>query len=126
MPVNHDPLLSYRGAQLQYFDASRFSISKRLRHDSAHAIAQHRRRSIPKRIARHSVAMGFQLIRPSMGPIVGGFIAERLGWRWTIWVVAIAGEIVVGLSLLFCRETYQVKILSRLMSSRIREDPRVK
>ena len=68
-----------------------------------------------------AVAMGFQLIGPSIGPIVGGFIAERLGWRWTIWVVAIAVGMVAGLSVLFCRETYQVKILQR-KTERLRKE----
>ena len=60
-----------------------------------------------------AVSLGFQLIGPFIGPIVGGFITQELGWRWTIWVIAIAVGLVAGLSLLFCRETYQVKILHR-------------
>ena len=76
---------------------------------------------IEERGTAMAVGIGFQLIGPFVGPIVGGFIAERLGWRWTIWVVAIAVGIVAGFSLFICRETYQVKILRR-KAQRLREE----
>lgn len=68
-----------------------------------------------------AVAIAFQLVGPFLGPIAGGFITEGLGWRWTIGIVAIAFGVVAGLSLLFCRETYQVKILQR-KTERIRKE----
>ena len=29
------------------------------------------------------------LTGPIAGPIVGGFLSERLGWRWCFWLMAI-------------------------------------
>lgn len=40
-------------------------------------------------------AVGF-IFAPVIGPVVGGFIAQRLGWRWTFWVVAIAVRILLS------------------------------
>lgn len=34
-------------------------------------------------------AMG-PLMGPVIGPIAGGYLAQRLGWRWVFWVIAIA------------------------------------
>ncbi|KAK0613928.1 MFS transporter [Immersiella caudata] len=56
-----------------------------------------------------STAMG-----PSLGPVIGGFLAESqaLDWRWTQWVVLMfAGMNVLGL--LTQRETYKKVILLR-------------
>ncbi|KAL8850035.1 MAG: hypothetical protein Q9221_004961 [Calogaya cf. arnoldii] len=35
------------------------------------------------------VLMGFTNTAPSLGPILGGVIAQRLGWRWIFWLLAI-------------------------------------
>ena len=68
-----------------------------------------------------AVSIGFQLIGPFIGPILGGYIAANLGWRWTIWVITIAVGVVASFSLIFCRETYQVKILER-KTERLRKE----
>ncbi|PYH90222.1 caffeine resistance protein 5 [Aspergillus ellipticus CBS 707.79] len=47
------------------------------------------------------------------GPIFGGFMVQNIGWRWTIWLEAILGGIVVIASLIFLRETYAPTILQR-------------
>lgn len=50
---------------------------------------------------------------PILGPIVGGFISEAKGWRWTFWITTIlTGAFELGFLLLY-RETYKVAILSR-------------
>lgn len=33
------------------------------------------------------------LLGPAVGPIMGGYITEALGWRWVFWVVAITVSI---------------------------------
>ncbi|KAL8912456.1 MAG: hypothetical protein Q9171_002549 [Xanthocarpia ochracea] len=39
---------------------------------------------------------------PSLGPILGGLIAQRLGWRWIFWLLAIAsGCQLLGMTLFF-------------------------
>ncbi len=49
----------------------------------------------------------------TLGPIVGGFISQAKGGRWTFWLVAIiAGTFEVGFLLLH-RESYRVTILAK-------------
>ncbi|KAL8857268.1 MAG: hypothetical protein Q9178_006194 [Gyalolechia marmorata] len=39
---------------------------------------------------------------PSLGPILGGLVAQRLGWRWIFWLLAIAsGCQLLGMTLFF-------------------------
>jgi multidrug resistance protein len=45
------------------------------------------------------------LFGPVIGPICGGFIAQRIGWRWIYWILLIAGSVItIGIELL-TRET---------------------
>ncbi|KAF4628097.1 hypothetical protein G7Y89_g10054 [Cudoniella acicularis] len=45
------------------------------------------------------------LFGPVVGPICGGFIAQRIGWRWVFWILLIAGaSVTIGIEL-FTRET---------------------
>ncbi|OCH87210.1 MFS general substrate transporter [Obba rivulosa] len=55
---------------------------------------------------------------PSIGGIIGGYIAVRVGWRWSMWVCAIAGGFNAALSVLFLRETYAPYLLARLRGQR--------
>ncbi|OGM39470.1 MFS multidrug transporter [Aspergillus bombycis] len=48
-----------------------------------------------------------------IGPIFGGYMVENVGWRWTVWLEAILGGVVVIASLIFLRETYAPTILRR-------------
>ena len=63
------------------------------------------------------LAMALATVMPVLGPvsapIVGAFVAEAKGWRWTIWIVVIVVGAVTCLSMIFFRETYQVTILER-------------
>ncbi|KAI0453053.1 MFS transporter [Xylaria acuta] len=53
------------------------------------------------------------LIGGSLGPAIGGAIAETLGWRWVLWLsVALALACEIIFFTLF-RETYKVTILRR-------------
>jgi MFS family permease len=59
-----------------------------------------------------SVAIALPLMGP-FAPIVGSYIADAKGWRWTIWIVVIAvGAVTCDACLLF-RETYKVKIVQQ-------------
>lgn len=52
---------------------------------------------------------------PTFGPVVGGLIvgSERLDWRWTMWVVIIAGLGLAAVSVVLYPETYPPAILRR-------------
>lgn len=62
---------------------------------------------------------------PVTGPLIGGFVFQGLGWRWTAWIVLIlAGASVAMLATV--RETYAPTVLKR-KAARIRketDDPR--
>ena len=50
-------------------------------------------------------------IAPILGPIVGGYISQAQGWRWTFWLVTIVtGAFELGFLLTY-RESYTVIIL---------------
>ncbi|KAL2807817.1 major facilitator superfamily domain-containing protein [Aspergillus granulosus] len=63
-----------------------------------------------------ALAFGFWSIGPTngpvYGPIIGGFVFERLGWRWTNWIVLILGGGVLVL-MAAIQETYAPVILRR-------------
>ena len=44
-------------------------------------------------------------VGPVLGPIVGGYITESIGWRWTIWVLMIFAGLVLPFQA-FAPETY--------------------
>lgn len=57
---------------------------------------------------------------PVTGPMIGGFVYQYLGWRWSNWIVLIlAGVSVAGV--LTCRETYAPEILKR-KAARMRKE----
>jgi MFS family permease len=54
---------------------------------------------------------------PVTGPIIGGFAAEYLGWRWTNWLVLILSA--VGWGMCAClKETYAPIILQKKAAKR--------
>ncbi|KAG4028901.1 hypothetical protein MFRU_018g00130 [Monilinia fructicola] len=41
------------------------------------------------------------LFGPVVGPIAGGFVAQRIGWRWVFWILFIAGTLItIGIEIL--------------------------
>lgn len=63
-----------------------------------------------KAIAMYSVGI---LFGPILGPIIGGFVAQRAGWRWDMWVVFIAGCLLTVALIIFNTETYHPVLLDR-------------
>ncbi|KAK7428723.1 hypothetical protein QQZ08_004818 [Neonectria magnoliae] len=62
---------------------------------------------------------------PSLGPLIGGFVYQYLGWRWDNWIVLILGG--TGLACLAtCKETYHPAVLKRKAARmrKERDDPR--
>ncbi|KAB8252107.1 major facilitator superfamily domain-containing protein [Aspergillus flavus] len=71
-----------------------------------------------KSIAIYSLA---PLLGPAVGPIAGGFIAERTTWRWVFYATSIADGVIQVMGLFFLRETYAPKIL-RTRAKKLRRD----
>ncbi|KAF2264518.1 MFS general substrate transporter [Lojkania enalia] len=53
------------------------------------------------------------LFGPVLGPICGGFIAQRAGWHWDFWVVFIAGTLLSSCIFIFNRETNPIVLIDR-------------
>lgn len=53
------------------------------------------------------------LLGPIAGPIIGGYLTETRGWRWTFWFPAILGACCAFSLLTFPRESYKVTIMHR-------------
>ncbi|KAH8789469.1 major facilitator superfamily domain-containing protein, partial [Hyaloscypha sp. PMI_1271] len=61
------------------------------------------------------------LFGPVVGPICGGFISQRIGWRWVFWVLLISGTCVtIGIELLN-RET-NPRVLMRRKVRRLQRE----
>ncbi|KIM97316.1 hypothetical protein OIDMADRAFT_130385 [Oidiodendron maius Zn] len=56
-----------------------------------------------------------------IGPVIGGFLAEHKGWRWTFWLVAILGGAATIGAFIFMRETHPQSILGR-KAARLRRE----
>ncbi|KIP04672.1 hypothetical protein PHLGIDRAFT_183272 [Phlebiopsis gigantea 11061_1 CR5-6] len=48
---------------------------------------------------------------PAIGPLVGGFISDHLGWRWLYWIQLILSGAIYALMVLTVPETYAPTIL---------------
>ena len=53
------------------------------------------------------------LIGPTLGPVVGSYLSEAAGWRWTFWFLAILSGVVFAACLILQRETYPPTLLQR-------------
>jgi multidrug resistance protein len=73
---------------------------------------------------RRALAFGFWSIGPTngpvYGPIIGGFVFQYLGWRWTNWIVLIIGGVVLVL-IATIKETYAPVILKRRAARKRKE-----
>ncbi|RKP36588.1 major facilitator superfamily domain-containing protein, partial [Dimargaris cristalligena] len=60
---------------------------------------------------RRGRALGFffvgALIGPIIGPTIGGYVSQYLDWRWTFWILAILGGVVLVLIVIFLPETHR-------------------
>ncbi|KAH7390191.1 major facilitator superfamily domain-containing protein [Cadophora sp. MPI-SDFR-AT-0126] len=53
------------------------------------------------------------ILGPMVGPVIGGYIAQRLGWRWIFWSISIVIGAVIILAFVVLRETYPPVLLER-------------
>lgn len=60
-----------------------------------------------------TLVMGTPMIADFISPVAGSYIAQDLGWRWSIWLAAIVLGFFSSFLLVVLRETYAVVILRR-------------
>ncbi|KAF2642488.1 MFS general substrate transporter [Massarina eburnea CBS 473.64] len=53
------------------------------------------------------------ILGPMIGPIVGGYVTEKAGWRWMFWIIAIVTGVTATAALFVLRETYPPVLLER-------------
>lgn len=61
------------------------------------------------------------LLGPAIGPIAGGWIAERTSWRWVFYSTTIACAVIQAAGLYFLQETYAPVLLHRKKLRLIKE-----
>jgi multidrug resistance protein len=61
------------------------------------------------------------LFGPTMGPVIGGFISQRAGWRWCFWVLLITGSIFSTFIGVLYPESNHVVLLDR-KTARLRKE----
>lgn len=48
---------------------------------------------------------------PILGPVCGGWMSQRLSWRWTVWIPGIASFILSVVGFIYLPESYAPKVL---------------
>ncbi|KUM59436.1 hypothetical protein ACN42_g7712 [Penicillium freii] len=57
-----------------------------------------------------------------IGPVIGGFVTETIGWRWTFRIILIMSGVFSIISLIFLRET-NAKVLMQRKAANVPEKP---
>ncbi|OAK98192.1 MFS general substrate transporter [Phaeosphaeriaceae sp. SRC1lsM3a] len=76
---------------------------------------------VHERATASAIVIGTPSISPVMGPILGGFISQYLGWRWAYWIVMMVTVPVNVLMFWYLRESNHPTILER-KTRRLRKD----
>ena len=58
---------------------------------------------------------------PSLGPLVGGFIVQNLGWRWGFWITSMLAGALLVFGFVFIRET-RPSILLKKKAQRMQKE----
>jgi MFS family permease len=56
------------------------------------------------------------LLGPAIGPLVGGYITQSLGWRWLFYITSVLDATIQLVGLIWLHETYAPTILRRKVS----------
>jgi MFS family permease len=67
----------------------------------------------PASMCLHAVSRAHSADRISVGPLVGGFLAEAAGWRWLYWIQLILSGLIWVFITFTVPETYAPTILAR-------------
>lgn len=61
------------------------------------------------------------MLGPTIGPVIGGFVTQTIGWRWASWVNFIPATIVVCIMVFLNRETNH-QVLIRRKTQKLRKE----
>jgi multidrug resistance protein len=53
------------------------------------------------------------MVGPAVGPVIGGFMTEKLSWKWTFWLMLILSTVNTIFCVVFLQETYAPVLLAR-------------
>ena len=60
-----------------------------------------------------AVAIAIPQVGPFAAPVIGGYLAEGLGWRWCVWFVTILAGAAILASFFVVKETYRPVLLEK-------------
>ncbi|KAH9886195.1 major facilitator superfamily transporter [Xylariomycetidae sp. FL2044] len=61
----------------------------------------------------YTISTFIPLLGPAIGPIIGGVVTQKIGWRWTFWILSIYDSILVVFGFFVLRETFEPILLER-------------
>lgn len=61
------------------------------------------------------------MVGPSCGPVIGGFVAQTIGWRWVNWISFIPSTLTVIAMIIFSRET-NAQVLIERKTKKLRQE----
>ncbi|KAH7392747.1 putative MFS multidrug transporter [Pyrenochaeta sp. MPI-SDFR-AT-0127] len=76
---------------------------------------------VHERAAASAIVIGTPSLSPVVGPIIGGFISQNLGWRWAYWIMLMATGPLNILMFFFMRESNHPTILEKKVA-RLRKE----
>jgi multidrug resistance protein len=76
---------------------------------------------LERRAFGNTIIIFAQSMGPSLGPVCGSFICERLGWRWAYWILLCATGTFTILITFFMKESYATLVMMR-KTERLRKE----
>ncbi|KAH7075605.1 putative MFS multidrug transporter [Paraphoma chrysanthemicola] len=68
---------------------------------------------VHERAAASAIVIGMPSLAPVVGPILGGFVSQYLGWRWAYWILTMVTIPLNILMFLFMQDSNHPTILER-------------
>ncbi|KAK4540603.1 hypothetical protein LTR36_009033 [Oleoguttula mirabilis] len=60
-----------------------------------------------------AIATFIPLLGPALGPVIGGFITDSIGWRWLFWILSCFDALLITVAFFAFPETYGQLLLHR-------------